>query len=144
VPATEQLLKVEHHGFDAPASWLSRSLYEGTSAIPEQDCFFPKIVRGNGLSLAHPAGQIEQFVNGEDGNGPLKVSGSRWPRRCWTSRAPVFCDLIPTASEQVKIEGAEHFLQERSRGATGTGGAQAPELSVSRSLIHTRLCPDVR
>jgi haloalkane dehalogenase len=24
----------------------------------------------------------------------------------------VFCDLIPTAGEQVKIEGASHFLQE--------------------------------
>ncbi len=24
----------------------------------------------------------------------------------------VFCDLIPTAAEQVKIEGASHFLQE--------------------------------
>jgi hypothetical protein len=24
--------------------------------------------------LAHPGGQIEQFVNSEDGSGPLKVS----------------------------------------------------------------------
>jgi haloalkane dehalogenase len=24
----------------------------------------------------------------------------------------VFCDLIPTAGEQVRIEGAAHFLQE--------------------------------
>jgi haloalkane dehalogenase len=24
----------------------------------------------------------------------------------------VFCDLIPTATEQVKIEGASHFVQE--------------------------------
>jgi haloalkane dehalogenase len=24
----------------------------------------------------------------------------------------VFCDLIPTVAEQVKIEGASHFLQE--------------------------------
>src|ERR1700758_1220036 len=92
--------------------WLSRPLYEGKTAIPQQDRFVPKIVRGNGVSLAHPAGQIEQFVNSEDDSRPLKVSGSRWPRRCWTSRAPVFCDLIPTVAEQVKIEGASHFLQE--------------------------------
>jgi hypothetical protein len=84
----------------------------GQDRDPGAGCFFPKIVRGNGVSLAHPAGQIEQFVNSEDGNGPLKVNGTRWPRRCWTSRAPVFCDLIPTVPEQVKIEGASHFLQE--------------------------------
>ena len=49
------------------------SLYEGTTAIQAQDFFFRKIVRDKGVALAHLAGQIEQFVKNEDGNGRLKA-----------------------------------------------------------------------
>jgi hypothetical protein len=49
------------------------SLYEGTTAIQAQDFFFRKIVRDKGVALAHVAGQIEQFVRNEDGNGRLKT-----------------------------------------------------------------------
>jgi len=49
------------------------SLYEGTTAIQAQDFFFRKIVRDKGVALAHVAGQIEQFVKNEDGNGRLKA-----------------------------------------------------------------------
>jgi alkylation response protein AidB-like acyl-CoA dehydrogenase len=49
------------------------SLYEGTTAIQAQDFFFRKIVRDKGVALAHVAGQIEQFVQNEDGNGRLKA-----------------------------------------------------------------------
>ena len=49
------------------------SLYEGTTAIQAQDFFFRKIVRDKGVALAHVAGQIEQFVENEDGNGRLKA-----------------------------------------------------------------------
>jgi alkylation response protein AidB-like acyl-CoA dehydrogenase len=49
------------------------SLYEGTTAIQAQDFFFRKIVRDKGVALAHVAGQIEQFVKNEDGNGRLKT-----------------------------------------------------------------------
>ena len=49
------------------------SLYEGTTAIQAQDFFFRKIVRDKGVALAHVAGQIEQFVNNESGNGRLKT-----------------------------------------------------------------------
>jgi len=48
------------------------SLYEGTTAIQAQDFFFRKIVRDKGVALAHVAGQIEQFVKNEVGNGRLK------------------------------------------------------------------------
>src|SRR3954454_21004749 len=48
------------------------SLYEGTTAIQAQDFFFRKIVRDKGVALAHVAGQIEQFVKSESGNGRLK------------------------------------------------------------------------
>jgi alkylation response protein AidB-like acyl-CoA dehydrogenase len=48
------------------------SLYEGTTAIQAQDFFFRKIVRDKGVALAHVAGQIEEFVKNESGNGRLK------------------------------------------------------------------------
>ena len=48
------------------------SLYEGTTAIQAQDFFFRKIVRDKGVALAHVAGQIEQFVKNESGNGRLE------------------------------------------------------------------------
>ncbi|MCV7281582.1 acyl-CoA dehydrogenase C-terminal domain-containing protein [Mycolicibacterium flavescens] len=49
------------------------SLYEGTTAIQAQDFFFRKIVRDKGQALAYVAGQIEQFVKSEAGNGRLKA-----------------------------------------------------------------------
>jgi alkylation response protein AidB-like acyl-CoA dehydrogenase len=49
------------------------SLYEGTTAIQAQDFFFRKIVPDRGVALAHVAGQIEQFVRNESGNGRLKA-----------------------------------------------------------------------
>ncbi|MDY6871767.1 MAG: acyl-CoA dehydrogenase [Actinomycetota bacterium] len=52
------------------------SLYEGTTAIQAQDFFFRKIVRDRGRALAYVAGQIEQFVKSESGNGRLKTERS--------------------------------------------------------------------
>ena len=49
------------------------SLYEGTTAIQAQDFFFRKIVRDKGQALAFVAGQVEQFVKNEAGNGRLKA-----------------------------------------------------------------------
>jgi hypothetical protein len=66
------------------------SLYEGTTAIQAQDFFFRKIVRDKGVALAHVAGQIEQLVRNESGNGRLK-----------TERA-----LLATALEDVQAMAA--------------------------------------
>jgi alkylation response protein AidB-like acyl-CoA dehydrogenase len=49
------------------------SLYEGTTAIQAQDFFFRKIVRDKGQALAYVAGQVEEFVKSETGNGRLKA-----------------------------------------------------------------------
>ncbi|MFZ2239004.1 MAG: acyl-CoA dehydrogenase [Gordonia amarae] len=49
------------------------SLYEGTTAIQAQDFFFRKIVRDRGQAFAHVAGQIQQFLDSEAGNGRLKA-----------------------------------------------------------------------
>jgi alkylation response protein AidB-like acyl-CoA dehydrogenase len=49
------------------------SLYEGTTAIQAQDFFFRKIVRDKGQALAWVAGEIDQFVKNESGNGRLKA-----------------------------------------------------------------------
>ena len=49
------------------------SLYEGTTAIQAQDFFFRKIVRDKGAALSYVAGQVEQFVKSESGNGRLKA-----------------------------------------------------------------------
>jgi hypothetical protein len=49
------------------------SLYEGTTAIQAQDFFFRKIIRDKGAALAYVAGQIEEFVRNESGNGRLKA-----------------------------------------------------------------------
>ena len=49
------------------------SLYEGTTAIQAQDFFFRKIVRDKGVALGYVAGEIEQFVKNEAGNGRLKA-----------------------------------------------------------------------
>ncbi len=49
------------------------SLYEGTTAIQAQDFFFRKIIRDKGVALGYVAGEIEQFVKSESGNGRLKA-----------------------------------------------------------------------
>jgi alkylation response protein AidB-like acyl-CoA dehydrogenase len=49
------------------------SLYEGTTAIQAQDFFFRKIVRDKGVALGHVAGEIEQFIKNDTGNGRLKA-----------------------------------------------------------------------
>ncbi|WP_433567973.1 acyl-CoA dehydrogenase [Nocardia sp. CA-151230] len=49
------------------------SLYEGTTAIQAQDFFFRKIARDRGVALAHVAGQVQQFIEREGGNGRLKA-----------------------------------------------------------------------
>ena len=48
------------------------TLYEGTTAIQGQDLFFRKIVKNQAAALGHLAGEIEQFVASEAGNGRLK------------------------------------------------------------------------
>jgi alkylation response protein AidB-like acyl-CoA dehydrogenase len=77
---TESLQTLGGSGFlqDYPIEQYIRdakidSLYEGTTAIQAQDFFFRKIVRDKGVALAHVAGQIEQFVTNESGNGRLKA-----------------------------------------------------------------------
>jgi hypothetical protein len=49
------------------------TLYEGTTAIQGQDLFFRKIVKDQGRALGHLAGQIQEFIDSEAGNGRLKV-----------------------------------------------------------------------
>jgi alkylation response protein AidB-like acyl-CoA dehydrogenase len=48
------------------------SLYEGTTAIQSLDFLFRKIVRDNGQAVAHVAGEIQEFLDAEGGNGRLK------------------------------------------------------------------------
>ncbi|WP_117211954.1 acyl-CoA dehydrogenase [Allorhizocola rhizosphaerae] len=48
------------------------SLYEGTTAIQSLDLVFRKIVRDNGRALMTLAGEIQQFLDNEAGNGQLK------------------------------------------------------------------------
>ncbi|WP_028934259.1 acyl-CoA dehydrogenase [Pseudonocardia spinosispora] len=48
------------------------SLYEGTTAIQSLDFFFRKIVKDQGGALTHVAGEIQQFLDSEAGNGRLK------------------------------------------------------------------------
>jgi alkylation response protein AidB-like acyl-CoA dehydrogenase len=47
------------------------TLYEGTTAIQGMDFFFRKIVRDRGQALGQLAGQIAEFVKGDDGFGEL-------------------------------------------------------------------------
>jgi hypothetical protein len=49
------------------------TLYEGTTAIQGMDFFFRKIVRDKGQALAKVAGDIQDFVKGDAGNGQLKT-----------------------------------------------------------------------
>jgi alkylation response protein AidB-like acyl-CoA dehydrogenase len=49
------------------------TLYEGTTAIQGQDFFFRKIVKDQAKALGFLAGEIEQFLASEAGNGRLKV-----------------------------------------------------------------------
>ncbi|GAB4056574.1 acyl-CoA dehydrogenase [Catellatospora paridis] len=48
------------------------SLYEGTTAIQSLDLVFRKIVRDNGRALMSVAGEIQEFLTNESGNGQLK------------------------------------------------------------------------
>ncbi|MBO4205862.1 acyl-CoA dehydrogenase [Micromonospora echinofusca] len=48
------------------------TLYEGTTAIQSLDLFFRKIVRDNGKALMAVAGEIQEFIASEGGNGQLK------------------------------------------------------------------------
>lgn len=77
---TESLQTLGGSGFlqDYPIEQYIRdakidSLYEGTTAIQAQDFFFRKIIRDKGVALAHVAGQIQEFVANESGNGRLKT-----------------------------------------------------------------------
>ncbi|HEU4360791.1 MAG TPA: acyl-CoA dehydrogenase [Mycobacterium sp.] len=77
---TESLQTLGGSGFlqDYPIEQYIRdakidSLYEGTTAIQAQDFFFRKIIRDKGVALGHVAGQIEEFVKNESGNGRLKA-----------------------------------------------------------------------
>ena len=77
---TESLQTLGGSGFlqDYPIEQYIRdakidSLYEGTTAIQAQDFFFRKIIRDKGVALAHVAGQIDEFVKNESGNGRLKT-----------------------------------------------------------------------
>ncbi|MEV8514292.1 acyl-CoA dehydrogenase [Dactylosporangium sp. NPDC051484] len=49
------------------------TLYEGTTAIQSLDLVFRKIVKDQGKALLTVAGEIQQFLEGEGGNGQLKV-----------------------------------------------------------------------
>jgi alkylation response protein AidB-like acyl-CoA dehydrogenase len=77
---TESLQTLGGSGFlqDYPIEQYIRdakidSLYEGTTAIQAQDFFFRKIVRDKGQALAFVAGEIQQFIKNESGNGRLKT-----------------------------------------------------------------------
>jgi hypothetical protein len=48
------------------------SLYEGTTAIQSLDFFFRKIAKDQGVAIGHLAGEIQQFLDNESGNGRLK------------------------------------------------------------------------
>ncbi|MFC4149151.1 acyl-CoA dehydrogenase [Micromonospora mangrovi] len=48
------------------------TLYEGTTAIQSLDLIFRKIVRDNGKALMAVAGEIQEFIATEGGNGQLK------------------------------------------------------------------------
>lgn len=48
------------------------TLYEGTTAIQSLDLIFRKIVRDNGKALMAVAGEIQEFITSEAGNGQLK------------------------------------------------------------------------
>jgi hypothetical protein len=48
------------------------TLYEGTTAIQSLDLIFRKIVRDQGRSLAVVAGEMQNFIASEAGNGQLK------------------------------------------------------------------------
>ncbi|MFG2038840.1 acyl-CoA dehydrogenase [Dactylosporangium sp. NPDC048998] len=49
------------------------TLYEGTTAIQSLDLVFRKIVKDQGKALLTVAGEIQQFLEAEGGNGQLKV-----------------------------------------------------------------------
>ena len=49
------------------------TLYEGTTAIQSLDLVFRKVVRDNGKALMTVAGQIQEFLSAEGGNGQLKT-----------------------------------------------------------------------
>nr|BFE64213.1 acyl-CoA dehydrogenase [Dactylosporangium thailandense] len=49
------------------------TLYEGTTAIQSLDLVFRKIVKDQGKALLTVAGEIQQFLESEGGNGQLKV-----------------------------------------------------------------------
>ncbi|MFK3982679.1 acyl-CoA dehydrogenase [Micromonospora sp. NPDC050397] len=48
------------------------TLYEGTTAIQSLDLLFRKIVKDNGRALMVVAGEIQEFITAEGGNGQLK------------------------------------------------------------------------
>ncbi len=48
------------------------TLYEGTTAIQSLDLIFRKVVRDNGKALMAVAGEIQEFIAAEGGNGQLK------------------------------------------------------------------------
>jgi len=77
---TESLQTLGGSGFlqDYPIEQYVRdakidTLYEGTTAIQGMDLFFRKIVRDQGQALEHLSNEIVTFLEGDAGNGRLKI-----------------------------------------------------------------------
>jgi len=77
---TESLQTLGGSGFlqDYPIEQYVRdakidTLYEGTTAIQGMDLFFRKIVRDQGQALGHLSNEIVTFLEGDAGNGRLKI-----------------------------------------------------------------------
>ena len=101
------------------------SLYEGTTAIQAQDFFFRKIVRDKGVALAHVAGQIEEFIKNESGNGRLKAE-----------RALLATALADVQAMAATLTGYLMAAQERSRSIYKVGLGSVRFLMSVGDLVH--------
>jgi alkylation response protein AidB-like acyl-CoA dehydrogenase len=80
------------------------TLYEGTTAIQGLDLIFRKIVRNHGGAVDYLADEIGAFVNGEHGNGRLKVERELLGRALIDMRAMIN-HLVTLAASSVTPGG---------------------------------------
>ena len=83
------------------------TLYEGTTAIQGQDLFFRKIVKDQAQALGHLAGEIENFVTSEAGNGRLKVERGLLAQGLEDGQAIVGTLINQLMSSDPKAEGGD-------------------------------------
>ena len=109
------------------------TLYEGTTAIQGQDFFFRKIVKDQAKALGHLAGEIEEFLTSEAGNGRLKVERELLAKALEDAQGLVglMINTLMSADESAEGGDIKQHLQGRAEHLAPADGARRRGLRLA-------------